>query len=63
MQYIYIIFVHDEELKRGIQGYLLCLLANQLKCARSGENVRAHLLHKNFSSNLSSIRSGPCLYS
>ena len=24
-------FVYDEELKWGIQGYLLCLLANRLK--------------------------------
>ena len=40
MQYINIIFVCNEELKGGIQGYSLCLLRNQLKfqlytCARN----------------------------
>ena len=29
------------------------------KCSRSGVNVRAHLLRKNFSRKLSSIQSGP----
>ena len=31
MQYIHINFVYDKELKGDILGYLLCLLANQLK--------------------------------
>ena len=46
-------------------GGAYCLLDNELKgcnCSRSGLNVRLnvrkHLLHKNFSLNLSSIRSG-----
>ena len=31
VQYMDIIFVCNEELKGGMQGYLLCLLGNQLK--------------------------------
>ena len=31
MQYMNIIFVCNEELKGGMQGYLLCLLDNQQK--------------------------------
>ena len=61
MQYMNIIFVCNEELKGGIQGYSLCLLDNQLKFQlyRSDVNVRAQLLRKNYSRNFSSIRSGP----
>ena len=61
MQYMNIIFVGNEELKGGMQGYLLCLLRNQLKfnCSCSGVNERTHLLRKNYSRNFSSIRSGP----
>ena len=62
MQFMHTLFVYDEELSLGIQGYSLCLLDNLLKgcnCSRSGVNVRTHLLRKNFSSNFSSIRSGP----
>ena len=65
MQYLHILFVYDEELKGGIQGYSLCLLANQLKlqCGRSGVNVCAHLLRKNFSRKYSSIPSRPMFIS
>ena len=56
MQYIHILFVSDEELKRST-----LLLANQLKLQLYpfGCNVRAHLLRQNFSSDYSSIRNGP----
>ena len=55
------LFVYGEELKWSIQGYYFWLLANQLKVptSRSGVNVRAHLLSKNYSRNFSSIRNAP----
>ena len=65
MQFMHTLFVYDEELSGGgggLQGYSLCFLGNKLKgcnCSRLGVNVRTHLLCKNFSSNFSSIRSGP----
>ena len=61
VQFIRILFVYDEELKWGRQGYSLCLLANRLSCncSRPGVNVHVHLLRKNLSRNFSSIRSGP----
>ena len=55
-----IISVCNEELKGGMQGYSLCLLGSN--CSRSDVNVRAQLLRKNYSRNLSSIRSGPQIY-
>ena len=62
MQFMHNLFVYDEELRWGIQGYLLCLLDNYVKgcnCSHSGVNVRTHILLKIFSRNFSSIRSGP----
>ena len=52
MQYMNIIFVCNEELKWGMQGYSLSLLDNQLtwlssNCINSDVNVRAHLLRNN----------------
>ena len=61
MQFMHTLFVYDEELRWGIQGYSLCLLDNKIKgrnCRHSGVNVRTHLLRKNFSMNFSSIQSG-----
>ena len=57
MQFMHTLFVNDEELMRGIQGYSLCLLDNY-----SGVNIHMHLLHKIFSRNFSSIQSGPILF-
>ena len=57
MQFIHILFVYDEDLKWGVQGYSLCLLDNQLKVASIAVRVYAcaHLLRKNLSRNFSSI--------
>ena len=49
-------FVCNEELKGGMQGYSLCLQSSN--CSRSDVNVRAYLLRNNCSRNFSSIRSG-----
>ena len=62
MQFIHTLFVYDEELGWGIQGYSLCLLDNYLigsNRSHLGVKVRTHLLRKIFSRNFSSIRSGP----
>ena len=58
-----ILFVYDKELKWSIQGYFFVLFTCQptksSNLSRSGVNVRAHQLHKNYSRNFSSIRSAP----
>ena len=62
MQFMHTLFVYDEELRWGIQGFSLCLLDNQFKscnCSYLGVNVRMHLLRKIFSRNFSSIQIGP----
>ena len=61
MQFMHTLFVYDEELRWGIQGYSLCLLDNQVKCCNCSHwdvKVRTHILRKIFSRNFSSIQSG-----
>ena len=56
MQFMYNLFVYNEELRWGIQGYSLCLLDNKVKgcnCSHSGVNVRTYILRKIFSRNFS----------
>ena len=56
------LFIYDEELKWIIPGYYFLFTCQPTKSSnfsRSGVNVRAHLLRKNYSRNFSSIRSAP----
>ena len=56
MQFMHSLFVYDEELRWGKQGYSLCLLDNLVKgcnCSHSDVNVRTHILRKIFSRNFS----------
>ena len=43
----------------GLLFLLTCQPAKSSNFSRSGINVRAHLLHKNYSRNFSSIQSAP----
>ena len=55
-------FVYDEEFEMEHTGLLFLFTCQSTKSSnfsRSGVNVRAHLLRKNYSRNLSSIRSAP----
>ena len=54
--YIHILFVCNEVLKGGIQGYSLCFIANQPMLQRV--NLRALLLGQNFSKNYSRFEVG-----
>ena len=57
VQFMHTLFVYDEEMRWGIQGYSLCLFNNYLKgcnCSRLGVKVRTHILCKNFSRNYGS---------
>ena len=54
VQFMHTLFVYDEELRWGIQGYSLCLFDNELKGCKSGRlgvKVRTHILCKSFSRN------------
>ena len=62
MQQIHSLFVYEEELKGGIQGYNVFTLFNYQPTkvsTHSSDNVRTHLLRQNLSRDYSSIRSGP----
>ena len=63
MQYMNIVFVCNEELKRACKAIQFVYLATNLSsnCSRSDVNMRAQPLRKNYSRNLSSIQSGPML--
>ena len=54
VQFMHTLFVYDEELRWGIQGYSLCLFDNLLKGSCLGVKVRMHILCKNFSRNFGS---------
>ena len=52
VQFMHTLFVYDEELRWGIQGYSLCLFDNLLKGSGLGVKVCTHILCKNFSRTL-----------
>ena len=54
MQFMHTLFVYHEELRKAYRAIHVVYLTTNSKV-----NVRTHLLRKNFSSNFSSVRSGP----